>query len=206
MFGRSVKYGGNNYRFDAVEFGALTGQLSRQHCHMKNLVQKYYEIFQPIQHFLSSHNYDLTNLSYKWSSLPVGPITRAPDPGIKPHYGARFMWLCFGTGWNLVIVSISLTSYNLYSDDLCVPGTVCKVNFATVNVIQGVKRCKQAMTQLICDRITDTTRRDACYVVETAYSRKCLTRNSTSFKPCKRLIFMSSIPRHTTRRLSRCYY
>ncbi|KAF9802161.1 hypothetical protein SFRURICE_015201 [Spodoptera frugiperda] len=39
-----------------------------------------------------------------------------------------------------------------------------------------------------------------------AYSRIVLTRNSTSFKPCKRLIFMSSIPRHTTRRLSRCYW
>uniref|UniRef100_A0A2H1WLC3 SFRICE_018938 n=1 Tax=Spodoptera frugiperda TaxID=7108 RepID=A0A2H1WLC3_SPOFR len=38
-----------------------------------------------------------------------------------------------------------------------------------------------------------------------AYSRNCLTRNSTSFKPCQRPIFMSSIPRHTTRRLSRCY-
>uniref|UniRef100_A0A2H1VE43 SFRICE_005086 n=1 Tax=Spodoptera frugiperda TaxID=7108 RepID=A0A2H1VE43_SPOFR len=36
--------------------------------------------------------------------------------------------------------------------------------------------------------------------------RKCLTRNSTSFKPYKRLIFMSSSPRLTTRRLSRCYW
>uniref|UniRef100_A0A2H1VK54 SFRICE_035690 n=1 Tax=Spodoptera frugiperda TaxID=7108 RepID=A0A2H1VK54_SPOFR len=32
-----------------------------------------------------------------------------------------------------------------------------------------------------------------------AYSRNVLTRNSTSFKPCKRLIFMSSFSRHTTR-------
>ncbi|KAF9824186.1 hypothetical protein SFRURICE_002307 [Spodoptera frugiperda] len=35
-----------------------------------------------------------------------------------------------------------------------------------------------------------------------AYSRICLTRNSTSFKPSKRLIFMSSIPRQSPRSVS----
>uniref|UniRef100_A0A2H1VNJ1 SFRICE_014837 n=1 Tax=Spodoptera frugiperda TaxID=7108 RepID=A0A2H1VNJ1_SPOFR len=34
-------------------------------------------------------------------------------------------------------------------------------------------------------------------IMLSAYSRNVLTRNSTSFKPCKRLIFMSSISRHT---------